>query len=289
MAITKATFDYIQGLVRVRSALILEPGKEYLVESRLDPLARQEGFSSLHDMVKRLRSSPWCDLHRKVVEAMTTNETSFFREIRLFEMFKKTILPQILALRGSQRTLNLWSAACSGGQEPYSIAMLLREHVPSLGSWNINLIASDISTEMLDRARAGRFNQIEINRGLPANLLVKYFQKHGVVWEINPDIRQMVEFREINLIHPWLSLPRMDVIFMRNVLIYLDVEAKKNILGRVARLLDPDGYVLLGGAETTTNLNDSFESVSRDGAMCFRLRKKQISAAPEEVLIGRRF
>ncbi len=286
MAITKASFDYIQGLVRKRSALILEPGKEYLVESRLDPLARQEGFSSLHEMVERLRSSPSCDLHRKVVEAMTTNETSFFREIRLFEMFKKTILPQILALRASRRTLNLWSAACSGGQEPYSIAMLLREHFPSLGSWNINLIASDISTEMLARAQAGRFNQIEINRGLPANLLVKYFQKHGVVWEINPDIRQMVEFREINLIHPWLSLPRMDVIFMRNVLIYLDVETKKNILDRVARLLDPDGYVLLGGAETTTNLDDSFESLSCDGAMCFRLRKRKVSPAPREVLIG---
>jgi chemotaxis protein methyltransferase CheR len=141
---------------------------------------------------------------------------------------------------------------------------------------------------MLSRARAGRYNQIEINRGLPANLLVKYFQKNGVVWEINPEIRQMVEFREINLIHPWLSLPRMDVIFMRNVLIYLDAETKKNILGRVARLLDPDGYVVLGGAETTTNLDDSFESVSHDGAMCFRLRKRIVSEAPGEVLIGRR-
>jgi chemotaxis protein methyltransferase CheR len=288
MAITKASFNYIRGLVRRRSALMLEPGKEYLVESRLDPLARQEGFSSLQDMVERLSSSTMGDLHRKVVEAMTTNETSFFREIRLFEMFRKTILPEILALRASQRTLNLWCAACSGGQEPYSVAMLLREHFPTLGSWNVNLIASDISTEMLSRARAGRYNQIEINRGLPANLLVKYFQRNGVLWEINPDIRQIVEFREINLIHQWLCLPRMDVIFMRNVLIYLDVETKKNILGRVARLLAPDGYLLLGGAETTTNLDDSFEAVSRDGATCFRLRKRKVPDAPGEVLIGRR-
>jgi chemotaxis protein methyltransferase CheR len=288
MAITKANFDYIQDLVRKRSALILEPGKEYLVESRLDPLARQEGFSSLHEMVERLRSIIPCELHRKVVEAMTTNETSFFREIRLFEMFRKTILPQILDLRASQRTLNLWCAACSGGQEPYSVAMLLREHFSSLGSWNVRLVASDISTEMLSRARAGRYNQIEINRGLPANLLVKYFQKNGAVWEISPEIRQMVEFREINLIHQWLSLPRMDVIFMRNVLIYLDVETKKNILGRVARLLDPDGYLLLGGAETTTNLDDSFESVSRDGATCFRLRKRKVPDTLSQILLSGR-
>jgi chemotaxis protein methyltransferase CheR len=286
MGIAKANFDYIRSLVRERSALMLEPGKEYLVESRLDPLALQEGFSSLRDMVESLRLGPTCDLHRKVVEAMTTKETSFFREIRLFEMFKKTILPEIVALRASQRTLNLWCAASSGGQEPYSIAMLIREHFPSLESWNINFIASDISTDILSRARAGRYNQIEINRGLPANLLVKHFQKRGDSWELNADIRQMVEFREINLIHAWPSLPRMDVIFMRNVLIYLDVETKKEILGRVASLLDPEGYVLLGGAETTTNLNDSFESVSRDGAMCFRLRKRKESAAAREVLIG---
>src|SRR6202049_1352455 len=156
MAITGTDFDYIRSLVRDRSALVLEPGKEYLVESRLDPLARQEGFSSLPQMVNSLRSGPSSDLHRKVVEAMTTNETSFFREIRVFEMFKKTILPQIMAVRAPQRTLNLWCAACSGGQEPYSFAMLMREHFPSLAGWNVKFIASDISREMLDRAPAGR-------------------------------------------------------------------------------------------------------------------------------------
>jgi chemotaxis protein methyltransferase CheR len=274
MAITRVEFNYIRDLVRERSALELEPGKEYLVESRLGLLASKEGFPSLRRMVESLRSSPSSDLHRKVVEAMATTETSFFREIRTFEMFKKTILPELLALRASDRSLNLWCAASSGGQEPYSFAMLLREHLPSLGSWSIKFIASDISQEMLARARAGRFNQVEINRGLPANLLVKYFEKHGAAWVISQNIRCMVEFREINLIHSWPLLPIMDVIFMRNILIYVDLETKRSILRKARHLLKPDGYLLLGGSETTTNLDDSFEPVSVDGATYFRLKKK---------------
>jgi chemotaxis protein methyltransferase CheR len=287
MAITTAEFNYIRDLVQERSALMLEPGKEYLVEARLDPLARDEGFTSFSKMIESLRSRHSSELHRKVVEAMTTNETSFFREIRVFDMFKKTILPQIMTVRAPQRTLNLWCAACSGGQEPYSFAMLMHEHFPALAGWNVKFIASDISREMLDRARAGRYSQLEVNRGLPANLLVKYFQKHGKIWEISPDIRRLVEFREINLIDPWPSLPRMDVIFMRNVLIYLDADSKKNILGRAARLLDSEGYVLLGGAETTTNIDDSFESVLSAGAMCFRLKKRRPLSPPLEASISR--
>src|SRR5580704_15106564 len=247
MAVRSDDFNYIRDLVRDRSAMSLEPGKEYLVESRLDPLARQEGFSSLRDMVDHLRSAPSGELHRKVVEAMTTNETSFFREMRVFEMFRKTIVPRLLAARNRERSLNLWCAACSTGQEPYSVAMLLREQFPTIDDWNITFIASDISREMVARARAGSYNQLEVNRGSPAHLLVKYFEKQGALWEISPDIRRMIDFREINLIHDWPFLPRMDVIFMRNVLIYLDLEAKKSILSRIGRLLDPEGYVLLGG------------------------------------------
>ncbi len=273
MAITGADFDYIRSLVRVRSALVLDSGKKYLVESRLDPLARQEGFSSLEQMVSSLRSVPSSDLHRKIVEAMTTNETSFFREIRVFDMFRKTILPRLLASRISQRSLNLWCAAASTGQEPYSMAMVLREHFPALHGWNVKLIASDISTVMLARARTGRYNQFEINRGLPAHLLVKYFEKHDG-WELKEEIRRMVEFREINLIDPWPALPPMDVIFMRNVLIYLDLETKKNILAKVGRLLDPAGYLVLGASETTINLDASFEPLSLGGSTCFRLRGK---------------
>jgi chemotaxis protein methyltransferase CheR len=264
-------FNCIRDLVKEHAALLLEPGKEYLVESRLTPLARQEGFSSLQQLVDHLRSRPGDEIRRKVVEAMTTNETSFFREMRVFEMFRKTILPTLTAVRGRERSIHLWCAASSTGQEPYSFAMLLREYFP-VESWNVSFLASDISRETLVRARAGRYNQLEINRGLPAHLLVKYFEKRGATWEISPDIRRMVEFREINLIEAWPSLPRMDVIFLRNVLIYLDRGTKKDILSRTRRLLNPDGYLLLGGAETTTNLEDAFEPVVLNGATCFRLR-----------------
>ncbi len=280
MAITAAEFNYIRGLVKERSALLLERGKEYLVEARLDALARQEGFESLRNLIDDLRAHPSTDLHRKVVEAMMTHETSFFREIRVFDMFRKTVMPQILSARARQRSLHFWCAACSGGQEPYSFAMLMREHFPALRSWNVKFIASDISRATLARARAGRYTQLEVNRGLPANLLVKYFHKCGAEWEIVPEIRSMVDFREINLIRPWPSLGRMDGIFLRNVLIYLDAETKKNILARAAQLLDKGGFVLLGAAETTANIDDSFEPVPSDGAVYFRLRADGTLAAP---------
>ncbi len=272
--ITSGEFNYIRDLVRDHSALMLEPGKEYLVESRLDSVVRTEGFASFQRMIESLRAGSFGDLHRKVVEAMTNNETSFLRDTRVFGMFRNRTLPELVALRESERSLNIWCAACSSGQEPYSVAMLLREHLPSFASWQITLIASDISRDMLARARAGRYSQFEINRGLPANLLVKYFAHRGSAWEIDSEIRRMVEFDEINLIRSWPRLPRMDVIFMRNVLIYLDLETKKRILARVAHVLTPGGYLFLGGAETTTNLGDAFESVAFGGAMCFRLRQE---------------
>lgn len=266
-------FDYLRALVRDQSALTLEAGKEYLVESRLDPLARQEGFPSYRQMVQSLRTGPFRDLHRKVVEAMTNNETSFFRDARVFGMLARSIVPALVAARSAERSLNIWCAACSTGQEPYSLAMLLREHQPSLDGWNIQIIASDISRDVLARARAGRYSQLEINRGLPASLLVKYVGQHARVWEISPQIRHMVEFREINLIQPWPALPTMHLVLIRNVLIYLDVETKKAILERARRVLDPRGYLLLGAAETTTNLDDAFEPVAFDGAVGYRRRR----------------
>jgi chemotaxis protein methyltransferase CheR len=272
MGITDAEFSYIRNLLKERSALLLERGKEYLVESRLGTLAQQEGFQSLGQMVENLRAFPSTELHRKVVEAMMTHETSFFREIRVFEMFRKTILPQILTFRARTRTLNFWCAACAGGQEPYSFTMLMREHFPSLRNWNVKFIASDISRAMLARARAGRYSQLEVNRGLPAHLLVKYFQKWGAGWEIVPEVRSMIEFREINLVRPWPSLGRMDGIFMRNVLIYLDGDIKKTILAKAGQLLEKGGFVLLGSAETTAHIDDAFEPVSSGGAVYFRLK-----------------
>lgn len=267
-----ADFNYIRRLVRDRSALTLEAGKEYLIESRLAPLAREEGFPSYLQLVQRLRAAPPGDLHRRAVEAMANNETSFFRDARAFGMIANTILPALIAERSAARSLSIWCAACSTGQEPYSVAMLLREQGRALDGWDVRIIASDISRSALERARAGCYTQFEVNRGLPAHLLVKHFAQHGTTWQISEQIRGMVEFCETNLIEPWAERPAMHLILLRNVLIYLDVATRKTILQRVGRALDPRGYLILGGAETTTNLDDAFETASGDGAVCFRRR-----------------
>ena len=271
-------FNYVRQLVRAESAMTLDAGKEYLVESRLAPLARQEGFPSYLHLVKRLRAGPVGPLHRRVVEAMTNTETSFFRDAGAFGMIARSILPALMAERSAARSLHIWCAACSTGQEPYSLAMLLRECRPAIEGWDVRIIATDMSRDVLARARAGRYTQFEVNRGLPAHCLVKYFTQHGTEWELRPDIRRMVEFREMNLIHPWAQLPPMHLILMRNVLIYFDVATRKTILQRVDRVLDPGGYLVLGGAETTTNLDDSFETASVDGGVSFRLKRPDRAA-----------
>jgi chemotaxis protein methyltransferase CheR len=270
---TNADFNYIRTLVRGESALTIEPGKEYFVESRLGPLARQEGFPTFEHMVIKLRGGPFGELHRKVVEALTNNETYFFRDVRVFAMLTRAILPALVTDRSKERTLSVWCAACSSGQEPYSLAMLFQEHRPSLAGWDIRIVASDISREMIARAKTGHYSQTEVNRGLPANLLLKYFKRQGLGWEIADTVRRMVDFREINLMQPRHDPGSMDLILMRNVLIYFELETKKAILQRARRLLAPRGYLLLGGAETTTNIDDSFESVSLEGAVCFRQRE----------------
>ena len=274
MPISAAEFDYVRTLIRDRAGIALESGKEYLVESRLDPLARQEGFPTLTHFIASLKSSPFsAGLHHKVVQAMTTNETSFFRDVRPFEVLKAVVLPELVAQRGAQRALNFWCAASSTGQEPYTIAMVMREAAPTLlSAWNFRFIATDISTEVLARAIQGRYSQLEVNRGLPASLLVKYFQQEGGEWQIKADLRRMVEFREINLTEPWSILPPMDIVFMRNVLIYFSIETKKGILARVRQLLKPGGFLFLGSSETTLNLDDGFEPVPTDRTACYRMR-----------------
>lgn len=274
MPISNVEFDYIAKLVRERSAIVLEAGKEYLVESRLLPVARTVGCASLPQLIARLRAQSFNGLHQKVVEAMTTNETSFFRDLHPFEALKKLVLPELIAKREKERKLHLWCAASSSGQEPYTIAMLLREHFPLLGSWTLRFVASDLSVEMIERSRNGRYSQLEVNRGMPAALLVKYFQRHGVEWQVKEEFRRMIEFRQMNLTDAWGGLPEMDLVFMRNVLIYFDVETKKSILGKVRRILRPDGYLFLGAAETTLNLDDGFERVQFEKAGCYRLRNR---------------
>lgn len=200
-------------------------------------------------------------------------ETSFFRDFYPFEALKKVVLPQLLKKRRSSQTLNIWSAACSSGQEPYSIALLLRQYFPIFSTWKLRLIASDISEEMLSRARAACYSQLEVNRGLPPIFLKRYFHPVGEEWQLNDDIRAMVEFQQIDLTDEWLPLPSMDIIFMRNVLIYFDVPTKKAILEKVGRVLQPDGYLFLGIAETAVAFDNSFEAVKVDKAVCYRLRR----------------
>jgi chemotaxis protein methyltransferase CheR len=269
---TDLEFDAVRRLLQEHSAIALDDGKQYLVETRLAPLLQQRNLHSIGELLAQMGGQPDNGLHRQIIEALVITESSFFRDHHPFEGLRKVVLPDLIQRRRSERRLDIWCAASSHGQEPYSVALLIREHFAELAGWKVNLLASDLSRDALARARAGRYNQIEVNRGLPASLLVRYFEQHGTDWQLQPAVRSMVEFREINLAKPWPSLPRMDLVMLRNVMIYFDVETKKSILGRLVRLLRPDGYLLLGGAETTINLDDSYRRVEPLKAGYYQLR-----------------
>ncbi len=261
MSISPIDFDYLRKLMAEHTAIVLDAGKEYIAESRLAHLVVQEGFDSVPELIRTLRSNSFDILHRKVVNAMTNNETWFFRDLVPFDALRNTILPAVIAARAQERRLCIWCAACSSGQEPYSVAMLLRENFPELRGWSVRLLATDISSSVLERAQRGHYSQLEINRGLPAPLLARYFTREGLDWVIADEIRRTVEFRLFNLAEPWKEYPSCDLVLIRNVLIYFDVATKKTILGRMRRSLRSDGYLLLGGAETTLNLDDKYERV----------------------------
>jgi chemotaxis protein methyltransferase CheR len=279
MAITTGEFDFVREMVRKKSGIVLEPGKEYLVEARLSALARQQKLDSASALIARVQGNLGDPLHKLVVEAMTTNETSFFRDLHPFEALKRVVIPALSLSRAASKSLSIWCGASSTGQEPYTIAMTLRESIPDIDSWKLTFIATDLSSEMIARSRAGRYNQIEINRGLPAALMVKYFTKQGLEWEISPKLRSMIDFREMNLTQAWPGLPSFDIVFMRNVLIYFDAETKKDILRRVRGLLRPDGYLFLGSAETTMGLDDGFERTQIEKSGCYRIRQALAKAA----------
>ena len=260
MTLTATRFDWVRQLVHRESAIVLAPGKEYLVEARLLPLARKMGLTDVDSFVDTVRSRPRPDDTRSIVEALTTNETSWFRDGDPFTALTSTVLPGLTAARGPAERLQIWSAACSSGQEPYTIAMLLEDAVPGAAS-RISITATDISREMVERTTAGRFSQLEVNRGLPAAMLVRHFQRAGSEWEVAATLRRMVTTRECNLAAP---LPRMgpfDVVYLRNVLIYFDLPTKQAILRRVRELMRPDGWLFLGAAETTLGVDDSWSRV----------------------------
>jgi chemotaxis protein methyltransferase CheR len=280
MAISKIDFDYVSGLVHSEAALVLSPGKEYLVETRLGTLAQREGFASLAALIQQMRTEVKLNsLHHKAIEALTTNETFFFRDFHPFEALRRFIIPELLERRAHARRLTIWSAACSTGQEPYSLAMLLREHFPQLADWTVSILATDLSDAVLTVAREGKYSQFEVNRGLPASYLVKFFTKQKETWCVKEEVKKMVEFRPMNLIQPWPVMPPLDLVFMRNVMIYFDVETKKTILKKIRNCLLPHGCLFLGTAETTTTLDHQYEAVTYGKAVVYRLHPAQSKGA----------
>jgi chemotaxis protein methyltransferase CheR len=265
-------FDFIAKLLKDRSGLIITRDKAYLLESRLTPVARKRGMKGLDDLVGSLRTAGE-DLLREVTEAMTTNESFFFRDIKPFDQFKDVVLPYMLKERAAKKSLRIWSAASSSGQEAYSLAMLLKEESARLAGWRIEIVGTDISTEMLEKAKAGLYSQFEVQRGLPIALLVKYFKKNNEMWQIDPSIRAMVQFREYNLLHDLKPLGQFDVVFCRNVLIYFDQPTKSRVLDNVSKIMPDDGFLYLGGAETVLGISDKFKPMPEQRGIYNTTRK----------------
>ncbi|NNG06003.1 MAG: protein-glutamate O-methyltransferase [Inquilinus sp.] len=254
-------FEVLQKLLKQRSGLVVSPEKAYLLESRLMPVARKWSVKGLDELVALVRAKRDEKLLQDITEAMTTNESSFFRDTRPFDQFKSVVLPQLMEQRASRRHLRIWCAAASTGQEPYSLAMVLHEERVRMNGWRVEILGTDLSTEVLDKARDGVYSQFEIQRGLPITYLVKYFRQDGDKWLLSPEIRQMVDYRPFNLLEDPTALGRFDIVFLRNVLIYFDRPDKASILGRVAKLMPSDGVLYLGGAETVFGISDRFKPV----------------------------
>ncbi|MCK0068741.1 MULTISPECIES: CheR family methyltransferase [Kordiimonas] len=262
-----ADFDFLAGTLKERSGLMLTPDKVYLLESRLTPLARKRGLDTLDALVQKLRMKTDQTLLKDVTEAMTTNESFFFRDNTPFDLFKNHVLPAMEKARGTQKRLRIWCAAASTGQEPYSLAILLKEAGIKYSNWNIEIVGTDICTQVLEKAKAGKYSQFEVQRGLPIQLLIKYFTQEGDVWQLSDDIRNMVKFRPFNLLDNFAALGTFDVIYCRNVLIYFDQKTKGQVLDRMRKVLASDGTLFLGAAETVLGITDSFKPVKGQRGM----------------------
>lgn len=254
---TDADFDYLRGLLKSRSGLSLAPEKRYLVESRLGPICRKHQIPGLPQLVQVLRAGRNAAIETAVVEAMTTNETFFFRDKTPFDIFRDQLLPKLATARAATKRLRIWCAAASTGQEPYSLAMIVDELRPRLGGMQVDILATDLAGEVLDRAKAGTYSQFEVQRGLPIAMLLKHFKQEGEQWRISPAIKGMVQFRPLNLIRDFSTLGQFDLIFCRNVLIYFDQPTKSDVLRRLSQSLAPDGALFLGAAETVIGLTDT--------------------------------
>jgi chemotaxis protein methyltransferase CheR len=256
--VTPLDYEYLRKLLRERSGLVLAPEKQYLIESRLMPVARRASCASITDLVRRLREPDSEPLKAEITEAMTINESFFFRDKIPFDRFRDTVLPALLSARAHTKRFRIWCAAASTGQEPYSLAMMLKSVQEKFSGWRIEILATDISHDVLEKARAGIYSQFEVQRGLPIQMLMQHFEQVGEQWRLSEAIRKMVQFRQLNLLADFAALGTFDVVFCRNVLIYFDQATKTGVLERIYRQLAPDGFLLMGAAETVVGLTDIF-------------------------------
>ncbi|SHG28042.1 chemotaxis protein methyltransferase CheR [Jatrophihabitans endophyticus] len=257
MTLTTENFDYVREMVHRDSAIVLAPGKEYLVEARLTPLARSSGATTVDDFVARIRVARDLAMRAKVIDALTTNETSWYRDGDPFTALRNTVLPEIVGRPGFDGTVRIWSAACSSGQEPYTIAMEIAD-MASGRPLNASILATDLSPTMVERTKAGRYSQLEVNRGMPATRLVQHFTREGTEWVVSSRLRSMVRTQTMNLASPFGAIGKFDVVFLRNVLIYFDVPTKRQILQRVRAVMRPNAYLFLGSAEVTIGVDDGW-------------------------------
>ncbi len=263
-------FKLFEELLKRESGLVVTPDKMYLLESRLIPIAKKWELDGLAGLAGKLRMSPDPALLKEVVEAMTTNETSFFRDNTPFDHFKKVMLPYILEKRAPTKRLRIWCAACSSGQEPYSLAMILKDHATQLAGWNIEILATDLDENIMDQARAGIYTQFEVQRGLPINYLVQHFEQKDEKWHIKDDIKNMITIKKQNLLQNFIERGPFDIVFCRNVLIYFDVPTKADIMGRIHGVMAQDGFMVLGGAETVLGISDKFKPISEHRGLYLR-------------------
>jgi chemotaxis protein methyltransferase CheR len=257
--VTPQDFDYLRNLLKERSGLVLSAEKQYLAESRLLPVARRHALAGLAELVAMLKTAETGRLAVEVVEAMMTNESFFFRDKIPFDQFRDTIMPALMAARERERRIRIWCTAAATGQEPYSLAMSLKGMGAKLAGWRVEILATDLATEVLEKAKAGVYSQFEVQRGLPIQQLVKFFSQVGETWQIAPEIRAMVTFRPLNLLNDFSPLGSFDLVFCRNVLIYFAQDTKIAVLNRLARQIPADGFLVLGAAETVVGLTDAFK------------------------------
>jgi chemotaxis protein methyltransferase CheR len=279
MSVRCDDFDYLRTLLKAYSGVSLEDGKKYLVDVRLSPLCDEMKAESIAELVAMLRHDNNSAARERVLNALLTNETYFFRDIHPFEMLRTELLPQLFAARAASKRLRIWSGACSTGQEPYSIAMIVNDLLERFPGFTVEIVATDIAEENLERAKAGQYCQAEVNRGLPAQMLVRHFTKKKAVWELNESIRRMVTFRKLNLFGAWAGMESADVILLRNVLIYFDQDARKQIIARIRRHLVEDGAVILGSSETILGLSEEFHIVHSGKSSLYRPKAAERMAA----------